>query len=53
MQEPGLTQIIPWGGSLMTQMEKHLPEVWETQVRSFGWEDPLDNGMVTLPSILA
>ena len=24
-------------------MVKNLPAVWETQVRSLGWEDPLDD----------
>ena len=27
----------------MAQMVKNLPAVWETQVRSLDWEDPLDN----------
>ena len=34
-------------------MVKNLPAVWETQVRSLGWEDPLEKGMVTHSSILA
>ena len=28
--------------SLVAQMIKHLPAMWETQVRSLGWEDPLE-----------
>ena len=28
-------------------MVKHLPAVWETQVRSLGWEDPLEKEMAT------
>ena len=32
---------------------KHLPAMQETQVRSLGWEDPLENGMATYSSILA
>ena len=34
-------------------MVKNLPAVWETQVRSLGWEDPLEKGMATHTSILA
>ena len=30
-----------------------LPAVWETQVPSLGWEDPLEKGMATHSSILA
>ena len=31
----------------MAQTVKRLPTMWETQVRSLGWEDPLEKGMVT------
>ena len=41
------------GTSLMDQMVKNQPTVWETQVLSLGWEDPLEKGMATHPSILA
>ena len=34
-------------------MVKNLPEVQETQVRSLGQEDPLEEGMATHSSILA
>ena len=30
----------------------NLPAMWETQVRSLGWEDPLRRGMTTHFSIL-
>ena len=33
--------------SLVAQMVKILPAVWETWVRSLGWEDPLMEGMAT------
>ena len=33
---------------LVAQMVKNLPAVREVQVRSQGWEDPLDKGMATL-----
>ena len=28
--------------SLVAQTVKRLPAMWETQVRSLGWEDPLE-----------
>ena len=34
-------------------MVKHLPTMWETQVRSLGWEDPLEKRMAAQSSILA
>ena len=34
-------------------MVKHLPAVQETQVRSLGWEDPLEEEMATHSSTLA
>ena len=37
----------------MTQTVKNPPAVQETQVRSMGWEAPLEMGMVTHSSILA
>ena len=43
---------ITWA-SLGTQTGKNLPAMRETQVRSLGWEDPLERGMATHSSILA
>ena len=37
----------------MTQLVKNLPAMQETQVRSLGQEDPLEEGMETHSSILA
>ena len=34
-------------------MVKHLPTMWETQVQSLGWEDPLEKEMATHSSALA
>ena len=34
-------------------MVKNLPAMQETWVRYLGWEDPLEEGMATHPSILA
>ena len=38
---------------LVAQMVKNLPEMRETWVQSWGWEDPLKKGMATHSSILA
>ena len=39
--------------SLVAQMIKNPPAVWETWVRSLDWEDTLEEGIATHPSILA
>ena len=39
--------------SVVAQMVKDLPAMWETWVRSLGQEDPLEKGMATHSSILA
>ena len=39
--------------SLVTQMVKNPPAMWETWVQSLSWEDPLEKGMATNSSILA
>ena len=39
--------------SLVVQMVKNQPAMWETWVRSLGWEDPLEEGMATNSSVLA
>ena len=39
--------------SLVVKMVKNLSAVQETQVRSLGWEDPLEREMATHSSILA
>jgi len=41
------------GISLVAQIVKSLPAMWETWVQSLGWEDPLDKEMATQSSILA
>ena len=41
------------GASLVAESVKNLPAMWETSVPSLGWEDPLEEGMVTHSSILA
>ena len=39
--------------SLVAQTVKHLPTIRETQVRSLGWEDPLEKETATHSSTLA
>ena len=38
---------------LVAQMVKYLSTMWETRVRSLGWEDLLEKEMATYSSILA
>ena len=39
--------------SLVAQLVKNPPAIWETWVLSLGWEDPLEKGKATHSSILA
>ena len=39
--------------SLMAQLVKNPPSMWETWVRSLGWEDPLEKGKASHSSVLA
>ena len=39
--------------SLVAQRVKCLPTMWETWIRSLGWEDPLEKEMATHSSTLA
>ena len=39
--------------SLVAQLIKNSPAVWETWVQSLSWEDPLEKGKATHSSILA
>ena len=38
--------------TLVAQMVKNLPAMQETWVQSLGWDDPLEEVMATLSSIL-
>ena len=42
----------PWA-SLVTQLVKNPPTMWETWVQPLGWEDPLERKKSTYSSILA
>ena len=39
--------------SLVAQLVKNLPAMWESWVLSLGWEDPLEEGMTTHSGIPA
>ena len=39
--------------SLVAQVVKNPPAMWEISVQSLGWEDPLEKGKATHSSILA
>ena len=43
----------PTLASLVAQMVKNLPTMWETQVQSLGQEDSLEKGMATHSTMLA
>ena len=45
--------LLLWNNSLVTQTVKNLPAMRETWVQSLGWEDPLEEGMITHSSIFA
>ena len=48
-----LTSQSEYIASLVAQIVKCLPAMWETRVRSLGWEDPLEKEMATHSSTLA
>ena len=48
-----ISNLIVLLASLVAQMVKSLPPMWEIQVRSLGWEDPLEKEMATHSSTLA
>ena len=39
--------------SLVGQLVKNSPAMWETEVQSLSWEDPLEDGMATHSIVLA
>ena len=49
---PLLSFGVKWA-SLVAQMVKNPPSVWEPWVRSLGWKDPLEKRAATHSSILA
>ena len=45
-------QFFVFGASLVAQMVKRLPAMWETLVRSLGQEDPLEKKWQPTPVLL-
>ena len=48
----GYPPLYSWA-SLVAQLAKNLPAMWETWVQLLGWEDPLEKGKAAHSSILA
>ena len=46
-----INYLILQGASLVAQLVKNPPAMWETWVRSLGWEDPLEKGMAIYSSV--
>ena len=44
---------IPVGASLIAQLVKNPPAIWETWVQFLGWEDPLEKGKAIHSIVLA
>ena len=52
--EEGISYLLQYSWvSLVAQLVKNPPVMWETLVLSLGWEDPLEKGKATHSSILA
>ena len=50
----GISNLLQYSwASLVAQIVKNLPAMWETWAQSLGWEDPLEEGLVNHSSILA
>ena len=49
----GIGYPLQYWASLVAQLVENLPAMWETWVRSLGWEDPLEKGKATHSNILA
>ena len=48
-----LMRMYTYRASLVSHTVENLPAMWETWVRSLGWEHPLEKGMAAHSSILA
>ena len=44
---------LPYGASLVAELVKNSPAMWETWFQYLGWEDPLEKGTATHSNILA
>ena len=45
--------MVIYRASLVAQLVKNLPAMWEIWVRSLGWKDPLEKGKGSHSSTLA
>ena len=50
---PKFNMVYDNNASLIAQLVTNQPGMWDTWVRSLGWEDPLEKGTATYSSILA
>ena len=48
-----LRVVLATRASLMVQLLKNQPAMWETWVQFLGWEDPLEKEMASHSSVLA
>ena len=48
-----LAHLMSLGASLVAQLVKNSPAMWEIWVLSLGWEDPLEKGMAVHSNIPA
>ena len=53
MVEQYSTLLMGYKTSLVAQMVKQLSAMWEIQVRSLGWEDPLEKEMAINSNTIA
>ena len=44
--------VYTYWASLVAQLVKDLPAMWEIWIRSLGWQDPLEKGTASRSSIL-
>ena len=51
--DDNMTPLIPSPTSLVVQLVKDPPAMWETWIQSLGWEDPLEESMAIHSSTLA
>ena len=51
-EERGFLLQYSWA-SLVAQLVKNLPAMWETWAQSLSWDDPMEKGKATHSSILA
>ena len=53
LKDASSAQLCKEWASLVAQRVKYPLAMWETWVRSLGWEDPMEKGKATLSNILA